>query len=78
MFTVNTNLKNASGWVDFATIENSEALPSGYLVYTLPSPNGATVQYALDSSSHIIRVRYLGTANEDIVPLFHVLMWVTV
>ena len=77
MFAINTILKNASEWVDFATIEESEALPSGYLVYTLPSAGGVNVQYALNSSSNIIRVRYLGTPTSDTVQLYHVLTWIT-
>lgn len=78
MFPINTGLKNASELVDFATIENSEALPSGYLIYTLPSDSGVNVQYILNSGSHIIKARYIGTPKEDMVHLFHVLMWVTV
>ncbi len=78
MFPINVGLKNASEWVEFATIEESEALPSGYLIYTLPSVSGVNVQYVLDSGSHIIRARYLGTPKDAVVQLFQVLMWVTV
>lgn len=77
IFPVNVSLKNASEFVEFATIEESEALPSGYLIYTLPSADGVNVQYILNSGNHVIRAKCLGASKDVPVQLFHVLMWAT-
>ena len=78
MFPVNLHLKNASGWVDFATIEDPTALPadSQYLIYTFPVYSGGNVQFTIKPNSPVIAARCSGdSGNAD---AYCVLMWVTV
>ena len=78
VFPINLHLKNASGWVNFATIEESEAIPANnqYLVYTFPVYSGGSVQFTIKPNSPVISARC--SADSENVEVYCVLMWITV